>query len=441
MITARHIGLLLCLILASSLSGQQRITFMYNDIDKALHRAKVEKKYVFVDTYAPWCIPCKRLDENLKDKQLVKYFNRHFVNIKVNMDVHEVGTRLRSKYSVVFLPTIMFLDNEGNMRFQVDKVLSSEELLSKAKLVNETDGYFLSEATAVHFSPFEKKTKSRSETKTTKKKPYVKVTPDIATSSKTNTPRKAVDEKILHVLGATDAASPEGLYREAYFRMELMDGSHKETARQYLSTQIDWSTDKNIRFINDFLNSTESDEFEYFVDNRARFEEVIGIDQYLMTSRILINKTLFQRMPRPSLEEARSLLQIMDKENGSRLAYEYYLDRLHLEGKNKEYTNLAERYLTKFNNYNEKIVHRLVIVSLSQNPDNKNLKRCANLTKELLKIDPEESEYFMTMAEIEVLRNNKNRALEYATTALTLSQSYNSSDSHIRDLIKRIEEL
>ncbi len=47
-----------------------------NELDwqQVLAKAKAENKYIFVDCYATWCIPCKKMDTDVYSSQKVGDF-------------------------------------------------------------------------------------------------------------------------------------------------------------------------------------------------------------------------------------------------------------------------------------------------------------------------------------------------------------------------------
>lgn len=74
-------------------------------LDKALEKAKVENKLVFMDCYTSWCGPCKMMAEKILPlKEVGEYMNGRFVCIKVDMEKGE-GPKLAQKYQVSAYPT------------------------------------------------------------------------------------------------------------------------------------------------------------------------------------------------------------------------------------------------------------------------------------------------------------------------------------------------
>jgi len=58
------------------------INFFKGTYTEALAKAKEENKPVFLDVYAGWCGPCKKLKKTtFKDETVGEYFNKNFICI------------------------------------------------------------------------------------------------------------------------------------------------------------------------------------------------------------------------------------------------------------------------------------------------------------------------------------------------------------------------
>src|ERR1700744_114335 len=126
-----NIGILLVALLV--------ITVKAHSQDKGIHftqglswqqikeKARKENKYIFVDCYATWCAPCRRMDaEVYPDTTLGSFVNRRFISVKVQMDstkkdqesirvwyadAHEI----QRGYKVNVLPTFLFFTPDGKL--------------------------------------------------------------------------------------------------------------------------------------------------------------------------------------------------------------------------------------------------------------------------------------------------------------------------------------
>lgn len=96
-------------------SESKGIQFFEGTWEEALTLAKQENKLIFLDVYATWCGPCKRLKANtFPDPEVGHLYNSHFINVMVDGENGE-GPELRRKYGVRGYPTLLFVDHEGNV--------------------------------------------------------------------------------------------------------------------------------------------------------------------------------------------------------------------------------------------------------------------------------------------------------------------------------------
>ena len=72
----------------------QGIEFFKGTWEEALAEASAKEKLIFVDAYAVWCGPCKRMAKNVFTQDKVgEFFNKNFVNMKIDMEKkHSFGT-------------------------------------------------------------------------------------------------------------------------------------------------------------------------------------------------------------------------------------------------------------------------------------------------------------------------------------------------------------
>ncbi|HHB78508.1 MAG TPA: DUF255 domain-containing protein [Saprospiraceae bacterium] len=109
------------------------LNFMRSEyLSTVLDEAQKEKKLVFVDMYADWCAPCKVMDEELyMNEDFSDIINKDFISYKVNVE-KDNGSHLGTIFSVEVLPTILFLDAEGNVLQRSDGALSYSQFLEMA---------------------------------------------------------------------------------------------------------------------------------------------------------------------------------------------------------------------------------------------------------------------------------------------------------------------
>jgi len=104
----------------------------WNDV---LKQAKKENKLIFLDIYATWCGPCKRLKSNtFSNEEVGKLYNQKFINVALDGEKGE-GLTLAQKYGVRSYPTLLFLDGNGNIVVRTGGYHNSDEFIELGKTV------------------------------------------------------------------------------------------------------------------------------------------------------------------------------------------------------------------------------------------------------------------------------------------------------------------
>ena len=99
------------------ISSSQGIQFHQDiSLEEAITKAKQEGKLIFIDAYATWCGPCKYLSKNIfTQKSVGDYYNKNFINVKIDMEKTPVGPQVDAKYNVTAYPTLLFIDANGKL--------------------------------------------------------------------------------------------------------------------------------------------------------------------------------------------------------------------------------------------------------------------------------------------------------------------------------------
>ena len=115
---------------SSGVSFKENKDFLLSTI---LAQAKAEHKLVFVDAYATWCAPCKLMDKEVFPNSATGlYFNQNFISYKLNVEKNN-GPTVKLLYEINVLPTLLFLDAEGNVLEKVENSITISELNSLAR--------------------------------------------------------------------------------------------------------------------------------------------------------------------------------------------------------------------------------------------------------------------------------------------------------------------
>jgi len=125
----RFIGFLFCLLFTTSVFSQG-IEFFHGEWKDALAEAEKTEKLVFVDAYAQWCGPCKRMArEVFTQAEVGDFFNANFINLKLDMETPD-GRDFGTKFPVSAYPTLFFLNGDGEIVKKVTGGKQAEDLIA-----------------------------------------------------------------------------------------------------------------------------------------------------------------------------------------------------------------------------------------------------------------------------------------------------------------------
>lgn len=135
---------LLCTVLALPAMAQEGkgIQFFKGTFAQALAKAKSEGKPLFVDFYAVWCGPCKKMEKQIfTQPEVGEYFNKHFVAVQLDAEKPE-NVDAAKTYKVEAFPTLGIFDGEGKALSINVGYMNAQELMAMAKTaVGEVKGF------------------------------------------------------------------------------------------------------------------------------------------------------------------------------------------------------------------------------------------------------------------------------------------------------------
>ena len=214
----------ICLFFSLDLSAG--IAFFEGSYEEALELAKKEKKIIFIDAYASWCGPCKRMAKNVFTQDAVgDFYNEHFINLKLDMEKAEAEV-FRKSFSVSAFPTLFYIDGK-------------EELVHK--LVGGQDGAGLISAGEVALSKLD-------------------VSKDLAKEYEEG---NRDPEFVLEYVIALNASGKNSL----------------PVANKYLMSQKDLNTDFNLKFIYEANTACDSRIFTLFEKRKESLESMFGEEE------------------------------------------------------------------------------------------------------------------------------------------------------------------
>ncbi|MDR6783913.1 thioredoxin-related protein [Pedobacter africanus] len=119
-------------------------------------KAKKENKYIFLDGYTTWCVPCKQMDTNIFPQQKVAdFFNQNFINVAVQFDVtkndgkntrawYEDAKAISKTYKIDSYPTYLFFNPQGILVHSIKGGdVDADSFLMKAKKALDPKSQYL----------------------------------------------------------------------------------------------------------------------------------------------------------------------------------------------------------------------------------------------------------------------------------------------------------
>jgi thioredoxin-related protein len=123
-----------------------------------LEKAKAENKYIFVDAYATWCVPCRYMSDSIFSRQEVGiYMNSNFINVRVQLDItknddddvkaaYANARQLMDNYHISSFPTYLFFSPDGKIVHRsVGASNDPESFLRKAADALDPDNQYYTE--------------------------------------------------------------------------------------------------------------------------------------------------------------------------------------------------------------------------------------------------------------------------------------------------------
>lgn len=249
------IGILICFV--HHHGHAQKIRFYKNDLSNAIIKGKKKNKLIFVAAYADWCAPCKKMDKTIfTDKKVIQFFKKHFVNSKIDVE-SSVGDIFTENYPVSSIPCLFFFDGDQHLIYK------------KTGAPNNPKEFISIGQTAL----------------------------DIYQYKTTN----------------TLISNPQSLFNYSYYLLESSDSNSSVFAKQYLSTQEDWNTVKNLNFILDFSESGDSLFLHYFLNHIDTFSKYLRAEQVSEKRTMLVLDQLLDFLSdypegnNPNFEKARPI--------------------------------------------------------------------------------------------------------------------------------------
>lgn len=406
----KYIPLILFWCFSSVVYGQhQGVLFQKVSLKMAKILAQEKDQYIFVDTYADWCKPCKRMAKIFQEPGLASYLNANFVNLKVDMNSTQ-GQYFHSYYEVVFLPTILILDYNGNVKYKHNGVVTSDELLDMLK--------FVKDGKTIPATP-------QTSTKTNHIKPYVSSTSE---------------EKIIFQVDKKDSnKDAKFLYHYAYLTMRLDDEDSEKAALEYLETQDNWLSEKNVKFIFDFIDRIDSPLFKHMIQNKNTYKLILGKEIVNNNIDFLVSSHLNQVNYPISVDSVASILAFRNMSTARENAYKHLMNQYETKQLFDNYIDVALEYLNTYpTDYTTmtKVANYSALSKLNHDYS----KLIKSLESKVEKQGEKKPELFETLAMLYLKVGKYKRAKKAIKKAIVYSKNIGRSTKNAKAIRERIQD-
>ena len=109
--------------------SEEGIQFFKGSWGEALQKAKEDNKPIFLDVYASWCGPCKKLKkETFPNADAGTYFNENYINVTLDAEKGD-GIELAKSLNVHAYPSLFILNSEGDPVVYYPGYLGPDDLI------------------------------------------------------------------------------------------------------------------------------------------------------------------------------------------------------------------------------------------------------------------------------------------------------------------------
>jgi thiol-disulfide isomerase/thioredoxin len=276
-------------------ASAQGIVFEHGSFQEALDKAATQNKYVFLDAYTTWCGPCKMLAaQTFPDSAVGALFNERFVSLKMDMEKGE-GVALATKYGVELYPTLLFFTPGG-------------------KLIHRASGFY---------PPRE----------------------FLALGYQALDPQRNLSG--LNSRYRAGQRDPELLFALLEAKAAAYDPEAAQVAREYLETQPDLNTDRNLQIVYLYCDDPYGQAFRHLMLHRALFEarySAKGIRERV--NRVFEN--YLQQHPNMQPEALQQLYSTVYPERGPPKASAYRLDYYRQRSDTEHFLRSAADHYQRF---------------------------------------------------------------------------------------------
>lgn len=385
---------IICLLLGFGFltASSQGIEFFHGTWAEALEKATKEEKLVFVDAYAKWCGPCKRMAKNVFTHSAVgDYYNANFINMKLDMEESE-SREFKKSFRPSAYPTLFFINGDGEL---VKKVVGGRST-----------------------------------------KDFVQLGKDVI---------KSYDRSDMYAEAYEKGDRSYDLVYSYIKALNKADKSSQKITNDFIRENPNLSKEEMSNLLYEALVAADSKVFDLFVENRAEIENYFTKEKVEEKIEAACWATVYNAVEfevDELLAEAKAkckdYLPVKSKSFDLESEYEYY--------KGVEDTKkMSEAALTmakKLHKKNPEVLHHISEELLAYSNNDKNtLAAAERLAKMTLDNDKKNQDYLLSYAKILFNNRKSSEALKYAKKSLDLHVKKEIPASEVEKLIEDIQSM
>lgn len=374
--------------LLAQVSGQG-IDFFHGTLAEAMEKAKLEDKVIFVDAYASWCGPCKRMAKTtFKDEKVGEYFNKTFINMKIDCEKGE-GPAFRSKYPVSAFPTLYFIAPDGETIHRQKGAQKVDQIIELAKFA---------------LSKYDKSGDYATE--------YEKGSRD--------------PELVYNYVKALNAVGKPSL----------------KIANDFIKDQKDLTSDQNLKFIHEAAVEADSKIFDLLVVHKSKILTLVGEEAFFnkITSACQKTATKAIEFESPDLhKEAKEKMKKHNSKGAASFAVENDMAFYKAMNDSKNYLKVVNTYAKKEVKNDANRLNKLAEELVVNFPENNSALKAAEKFAQKASSNGGLYNYYFTYASILHKNGKKKQALENAEKSLELAKGVPGVDKQIKMLIDTIK--
>ncbi len=392
----KTIQLILVFIITMTTDGicqNRSITFIDKPFADILAMSRQEHKMVFMDAYTSWCGPCKWMSAHMFTNDTVAdFYNKNFICARYDMEKGE-GPKLSQQYRVRAFPTLLFINQDGNMvHLRVGAAQSAPEYISLALNAMDTTECFTA---------------------------YMK-----RYSTGENSPGFIYN----YLKRLTDAYLPADVPLNKYL------SGQKES---------DLIKNDNWKIIFSFCNNMESREFKFLLARQDEFARVHGRDSvntkiYNVYFKAIIDLARGVKMSDSAYNAIIHKIHASGYTDANRLIFDASFNVYQMQGNLVKLMELSYNEVDTYYHDDPGMLNEVANMMLSLSTENKYLEKASQWAKRSVELKPDVANN-ETSAALFYKLGKKDEAVKYCKNALIIAKKQNLPAETIEENLKKYE--